>query len=44
MVETLTSDAKEIDDFSQFRINRTDKIKNYFIKKIREREIISKKS
>lgn len=41
MVKTFTNE--QIDDALQFRLNRIDKPRNYFVKEIREREIMSKK-
>ena len=37
MVETFNNESKQIDDATQFRINRTDEVKNYFIKLLKNK-------
>ena len=42
-VTIFTNEAKQIHEALQFRFNRIDEIKNYFVKEICEREIMCKK-
>ena len=37
MVKTFNNESKQIDDATQFRINRTDEVKNYFIKFVKDK-------